>query len=128
MKIESELFKNMSSAKFESIKLKIAKHESVFEDYAKDENYAESIRRQVERDIDFQDIVSITKCLYLDELRARKNKFECDRCSVQAVTQNSDMPDGWGWREDTGYLCPDCYKEYKKVIFEFNSEKHNTIH
>ena len=74
MKIESELFKSMSSTEFESIKSKMAKSESVFEDYAKDEKYAESIREQVGRNIDFQDVVSITKCLYLDELHVRQNR------------------------------------------------------
>lgn len=74
MRIESDLFKNMSDEELESIKSKIAQCESVFEDYAKDEKYSASIQKQAGKDIGFQDIVSITRCLYLDELQARTKK------------------------------------------------------
>jgi hypothetical protein len=29
----------------------------------------------------------------------------------------------WGWRRDTGDLCPECYEEYKRVIGRFNANR-----
>lgn len=51
------------------------------------------------------------------------HKRVCDRCG--AVLGGRMMnPDeyfkDWGWRRDTGDLCPECYAEYKRVIGRFN--------
>ncbi len=54
---------------------------------------------------------------------------ECDRCgfTVHIDDTNRALLHGWGWRKDTGDLCPECYAEYKKMVLEFNVEKHRAI-
>lgn len=54
------------------------------------------------------------------------HKRVCDRCGV---VQGGRMmnPDeyfkDWGWRRDTGDLCPECYEKYKRVIGRFNANR-----
>lgn len=54
---------------------------------------------------------------------------ECDRCgyTIQIDDTNRVLLHGCGWRKDTGDLCPNCYKDYKNMLLEFNLEKKHTI-
>ena len=57
------------------------------------------------------------------------HKRVCDRCGfkLDGKTYNADeLFIGWGWRNDTGDLCPECYAEYKRVIGRFNAGKRRT--
>lgn len=54
------------------------------------------------------------------------HKRVCDRCGVKLEGWKYDENElftGWGWRRDTGDLCPECYEEYKRVIGRFNRGK-----
>lgn len=49
----------------------------------------------------------------------------CDRCGCDIRVDDTSraLLHGWGWRKDTGDLCPGCYSDYRKMISEFKSEK-----
>lgn len=54
------------------------------------------------------------------------HKRVCDRCGfkLDGKTYNeNELFKGWGWRNDTGDLCPECYAEYKRVIGRFNANR-----
>jgi hypothetical protein len=54
------------------------------------------------------------------------HKRVCDRCgyNLEYYTYDEDeLLKGWGWRRDTGDLCPECYEEYKRVIARFNANR-----
>ena len=54
------------------------------------------------------------------------HKRVCDRCgcNLECYAYDENRPfTGWGWRRDTGDLCPECYEEYKRVIGRFNRGK-----
>ena len=47
------------------------------------------------------------------------HKRVCDRCGVVQggrIMNPDEYFKDWGWRRDTGDLCPECYEEYKRVI------------
>lgn len=54
------------------------------------------------------------------------NKRVCDRCGETVGGKAFDPEEvfsEWGWRQDIGDLCPDCYAEYKKLIAKFRDCK-----
>ena len=54
------------------------------------------------------------------------HKRVCDRCgyNLEYYTYDEDeLLKDWGWRRDTGDLCPECYEEYKRVIGRFNANR-----
>ena len=68
MRIESDLFKNMSDEELKSIRQQIINGDAIIEEYAK------VIRIKIaeaDLELDFQDIVSITKILFIDEFLSR---------------------------------------------------------
>ncbi len=68
MRIESDLFKNMSDEELKSIRQQIINGDAIIEEYAK------VIRIKIAEanlELDFQDIVSITKILFIDEFLSR---------------------------------------------------------
>lgn len=65
----------------------------------------------------------------MKKANGRYMQTECDRCgfAVHIDDTNRVLLHGWGWRKDTGGLCPDCYAEYKKMVLEFNAAKRRVI-
>mgnify|MGYP005850598349 CR=1 FL=1 len=60
----------------------------------------------------------------MKKANGRYMQTECDRCgfTVHIDDTNRALLHGWGWRKDTGDLCPECYAEYKKMVLEFNAK------
>ncbi len=55
-----------------------------------------------------------------------KNLIKCDKCGKIEETiwgYNLGMYTDCSWKQtDIGDLCPDCYKEYKKLLEEFKNK------